>query len=127
MKQKSPPKKKSPTNETTRRILNFLFSQGVFAWRENVLPVPLANGGYRPGSKSGKPDVVGILPALWGDTMFQGKFLGVEVKTGKDRLRPEQEGFHFTARKLGAIIFVIKDFEDFLKQWNQLKTKSKKD
>lgn len=125
------PKKKLSTidltNETTRRILNFLFSQGVFAWRENVLPIPLLSGGYRPGSKAGKPDIVGILPDIWGGSVCGGKFFGCEVKTGKDRLRPEQEGFHFTARKLGAIIFVVKDFEDFLKQWNQLKTKSKKE
>lgn len=116
------PKKKSPTNETTRRILNFLFSVGVFAWRENVLPIPLVGGrGFRPGSKSGKPDIVGILPSLWGSSLYKGRFLGVEVKTGRDRLRPEQEGFHFTARKLGAVILVVKDFNDFKQQWEQLK------
>lgn len=113
-------KKKSPTNETTRRILNFLFNNGVFAWRHNVLPVPLPGGGYRPGSKSGIPDIIGILSSLRGDTRHAGKFFGAEIKTGKDRLRPEQEGFHTQARKLGAIIFVCKDFEDFLKQWEEL-------
>lgn len=111
-------KKKSPTNETTRRILNFLLDNGVFAWRHNVLPVPLPGGGFRPGSKSGIPDIIGILPALGGNNRCAGRFLGAEIKTGKDSLRPEQEGFHFTARKLGAVIFVVKDFDDFLEQWN---------
>lgn len=118
-------KKKSLTNETTQRILTFLFHAGVFAWRENVLPIPLPGGrGFRPGSKSGKPDIVGILPALWGSSMYQGRFLGVEIKTGRDRLRPEQEGFHTQARKLGAVILVVKDFNDFIKQWEQLKQKT---
>ena len=120
-------KQKSPTNETTRRILNFLFAQGVFAWRHNVLPIPIPGGGLRPGSKSGVPDIIGVSSALWGDLCYQGKFIGVEIKTGKDRLRPEQEGFHHTARKLGAIILVVKDFEDFLKQWNNLKKKKTRD
>ena len=44
--------------------------------------------------------------------------LGIEVKTGRDRLRAEQEGFHEQARKSGAYILVVKDFEDFLRQWN---------
>lgn len=101
------------TNETTRDILKFLFASSVFAWRHNVLPIPLPGGGYRPGSKSGIPDIIGILSE-------GGKFLGVEVKTGKDRLRPEQIGFHLTARKLGALILVVKDYEDFLTQWNGL-------
>jgi len=103
----------SKTNELTRRILQFLYAAGVFAWRNNVLPVPLPGGGYRPGSKSGIPDIIGILP-------LSGRFIGIEVKTGRDRVRPEQEGFHSTARKLGAVILVIKDFEDFLTQWNQI-------
>ena len=102
------------TNETTRDILKSLFACGVFAWRHNVLPIPLPGGGYRSGSKSGIPDIIGILPV-------SGKFLGIEIKTGKDRLRPEQIGFHTTARKLGAVIMVVKDFNDFQEQWNNLK------
>lgn len=113
-------KKTSPTNETTRRILNFLFNVGAFAWRNNVLPIPLPGGGYRPGSKSGVPDIIGILPAFRGGLGYKGTFIGVEVKTGRDKLRPEQEGFHFTARKLGAVILVVKDFDDFKQQWDNL-------
>lgn len=100
------------TNETTQSILKFLFSARVFAWRSNVLPIPLAGGGFRPGSKSGVPDIIGVLPTA-------GRFLGVEIKTGYDKLRPEQIGFHETARKMGALILVVKDYADFLVQWNE--------
>ena len=102
----------SQTNDTTRSILNFLFLSRVFAWRANVLPIPVLGGGFRPGGKAGTPDILGILPNT-------GRFLGVEVKTGRDRLRPEQIGFHKNARDAGALILVVKDFEDFLTQWKQ--------
>lgn len=104
----------SQTNDTTRDILSFLFAARVFAWRENVLPVPVARAGsvigFRSGSKSGKPDIMGILSP-------NGRSLCCEVKTGKDKLRPEQIGFLENARKMGALVMVVKDFKDFLKQW----------
>lgn len=107
------------TNETTSQILKFLtLDIGAFVWRQNVLPVPLPGGGFRPGSKLGVPDIIGILPKI--GNMAGGTFIGVEVKTGKDKVRPEQEGFHFTAKKLGAIILIVKDFKDFETQWQQL-------
>lgn len=124
-------KKPSQTNATTRDILNFLTGEGCFVWRQNVLPIPLARegvlSGWRSGGKSGLPDVIGVLragllPGWWGGA--GGIFLGVEIKTGADKLRPEQIGFHTTARKLGALILVVKDYQDFLTQWNELKTKT---
>lgn len=124
-------KKKSPTNEATGRILKFLYDAGVYAWRQNVLPIPLPNGGFRPASKSGQPDIMGIYGGRGvgrdGGNAAQGRFIGVEIKRGADRLRPEQEGFHFTARKLGGYIFVAvgktadEIFNDFLRQWTQAK------
>ena len=101
----------SQTNKTTNAILKFLFSAGIFAWRANVLPVPLLGGGFRPGGKAGTPDILGILTKT-------GRFLGIEIKSGRDRLRPEQIGFHKNAMDAGALILVVKDFEDFLTQWN---------
>lgn len=113
-------KKVNHTNDATRRILHFLiFDVGALAYRHNVLPIPVPGGGARPGGKSGVPDIVSILPPV-------GQFLGIELKKGRDKLRPTQEGFHTTARKLGAIIIVASGndsdeiFNSFLNQWNQL-------
>lgn len=113
----------SKTNETTSRILDFFFRAGIFARRANVLPVPISrNGviiGHRPGGISGFPDIFVLLPSTLGN--FRGTFLGCEIKTGKDRLRESQKGFHSQARSMGAIIFVVKDFDDFKRQWDALK------
>ena len=102
------------TNATTNSILDFLFRAGIFAWRSNVAPIPIQRKGqvvgFRSGGKAGSPDVEGILPP-------HGKYFGIEVKTGKDSLRPSQLGFHKTARASGAMILVVKDYSDFLEQW----------
>ena len=96
------------TNEITRLILNDLFKRQIFAWRQNTMPIPLPNGGFRPAAKTGLPDIMAILPG--------GKFLGLEIKTNRDRLRPEQEGFIANARRMGADVLVVKSFEDYQNQ-----------
>lgn len=113
-------KKINQTNVATRRIIEFLtFSAGAFVWRQNVLPIPMLGGGFRPGGKKGVPDIIGILPGA-------GRFIGVETKKGRDRVNEEQEGFHTQARKLGAMIIVAQGndsdeiFDSFLSQFNKL-------
>lgn len=125
MKKKTAMKKPSKTNETTRSILDFLTAHGIFAWRSNVVGIPIHREGvitgFRSAGKTGVPDILAVLPFGDHDELHPaGRFLGVEVKTGKDRLRPEQEGFHRSAISCGGIIMVVKDFEDFLRQWHEL-------
>jgi len=107
----------SLTNQTTNEILSFLFSHRIFSWRQNSGGVPMIKDGFltgfRPSGKVGQPDIVGILPT-------SGTYLGIEIKTGKDRLSEGQLSFHSQARKAGATILVVSDFEDFLDQWNKL-------
>lgn len=111
----------SQTNETTRLILNHLFKERIFAWRNSV---GAGSGTYtdKQGNtktrwfqmgKSGSPDIMGILD--------KGLFFGCEIKTGKDKISELQESFHLQAKQRGAIIFVVKDFDDFLLQWQDLK------
>lgn len=111
--------KQSKTNELTTRIIEHLYTLGIFAWRQNTLPVPMVRegvfSGFRPASKSGVPDICAILPP-------GGRYVGIEIKTGKDRLRPEQIGFHQSVGKVGAVVLVVKDFEDFLEQFSHLAT-----
>jgi hypothetical protein len=111
----------SLTNETTNAILSFLFSNRIFAWRQNSGGIPLFRDGiltgFRPGGKTGQPDIVGILPS---DGKYLGTYLGIEVKTGKDRLSEGQISFHKQARDSGAVILVVKDFLDFLSQWEKI-------
>ena len=101
------------TNETTRFILNELYKRKIFAWRQNIAGIPLPQGGFRPAGKSGLPDIIAILPP-------DGHFLGIEVKTGKDRLRLEQVGFILNAERMGAKVLIVKDFEDFKTQLDKI-------
>lgn len=59
----------------------------------------------------------GLLPGHGG---VLGVPLCIEVKTGTDSLRPEQVGFLTNAARMGAITMVVKDFQDFLNQWNKI-------
>lgn len=109
----------SLTNETTNAILNFLFQHRIFSWRQNTGGVPMIKDGiltgFRPSGKVGQPDIVGILQP-------SGTYLGIEIKSGRDRLSEGQISFHSQARKAGATILVVKDFPDFLSQWEKLST-----
>ena len=101
------------TNETTSKILKFLFEHQIFAWRNNITGIPLSGGGFRPAAKTGVSDIIALLPP-------QARFCAIEVKTGRDRLRPEQEGFLKNVERMGGITLVVKDFEDFFEQWTSL-------
>lgn len=109
------------TNDTTKQILNFLFENRIFAWRNSVgagetsytNKAGITKTRYMQMGKVGSPDIMGYLPPT-------GRGFGIEIKTGKDRLSPEQIGFHHNANKMGALILVVKDYEDFLKQWKAL-------
>jgi len=107
---------KPTSNETTVLILDFLLQKHILAWRHNTLPVPIVREGihigYRPAVKVGLPDIMGIIPP-------SGRFLGIEIKTGKDRLRPEQKAFLLQAIACGGLCFVVKDYEDFVKKFDK--------
>jgi hypothetical protein len=96
----------SLTNKITNQIKYYLFTKGIFSWRQNTLPIPLPNGGFRPTAKTGISDIIAILPP-------RGRFLGIEIKTGRDRLRPEQLGFKANVERMGGIYMEVKNFEDF--------------
>lgn len=104
----------SKTNETTNAILKFFFDSGIYSFRLNTMGVPLSGGrGFRPAPKTGLPDILAVFPPT-------GKFLGVEVKTGKDRLSDSQIGTHINVRRMGGVVLVVKDLDDFLRQWKEL-------
>lgn len=112
--------KSSPANTLTKQILNYLFSQRVFAWRNSVG----AFGGLRANGekmflqfgKVGSPDIIAIMPKA-------GRFLGLEVKIGSDRLRPEQISFKRQAELCGGLYIVVKDFEGFLSEFAKIQGK----
>lgn len=55
----------------------------------------------------GVPDILGC---------FQGKFLGIEVKTENGRLSPEQDRFIKNLNDAGGIAFVARSVDDVIEK-----------
>lgn len=98
------------SNELTGQILNFLFEKEAFAWRNNTLGVfDRRRGLFRTAPKKGVSDII---------CCFKGRFIAIEVKSPKDKLSPEQEGFIASVRHCGGLAVVVRSFEEFLAFWN---------
>lgn len=98
------------TNGLTKDILKFWFELRVFAYRQNSSGIfDQRKGIYRPAAKVGLPDTIAILPHI-------GRYCGVEIKVGRDKLRPEQIGALRNIKLMGGVGIVVKDFPDFIKQ-----------
>ena len=59
----------------------------------------------------GKSDIIGMNP--------QGRFIAIEVKVGKDKLRDEQELFLENVVDHGGISVVVKTFDEFMIYFNE--------
>ncbi len=110
--------KQTETNATTQKILKFFLDQRIFAKRHGVA-AGAATYTNKEGDTKQRYFRAGI---IGGSDIFvwlppNGRFLGVEVKTGKDKMRPEQVGFKRNIELMGGLYWEVKTFEDFKKQW----------
>jgi hypothetical protein len=96
-------------NSLTACITSYLRLKGAFCSRLNntgIYDKRLMR--YRPGtSRKGLPDILAT---------YQGKSLFIEVKTGRDRIRPDQERIRDEQNASGGLYFVAHDFTSF-KEW----------
>ncbi len=98
----------TPANKLTQDVLNSLYNRGAYAWRANSVGLfDKKLGLYRPAAKKGVSDVLAC---------YKGKLIAVEIKIGKDRLSPEQDGFQRSIQSARGIALVVKDLEDFERQ-----------
>lgn len=105
-----------PTNELARQVIGHIcLKEGGYAWRNNTTGIYDPNKrAFRSAAKTGISDIL----CCW-----NGRFIGIELKVSKgDRLRPEQQGFILNVQHVGGVVIVVKTFDDFLTQWNELKT-----
>ena len=75
--------------EITSAIIAYLTKHGFKVWRQNTSGIyDPQTGCWRknPQGCNGVPDIIGFRKR-------DGLFIGIEVKTGRDRLRPEQKQF----------------------------------
>ncbi len=102
------------TNQLTSQIIDYLLRHKCFAWRQNTNGLLDPRSGiYRPSQKAGVSDILAVLPPT-------GTFLAIEVKTGRDTLRPAQEGFLASVTAAGGLVLVVHNFiqfEEFIKQY----------
>lgn len=91
-------------NELTQSILDYLNRYGVYAWRmNNVRSVP----GRTFKGKKGVPDIVGVTQS--------GKFIGIEVKVGRDEQSDAQRLFQSEVEKRGAIYLLARKLDDVVR------------
>lgn len=98
----------SEAADLTNKIIDFLYRQGVYSWRNSSVGVfDKKLGGYRTAPKKGVADILACVPPT-------GRLVAIEIKIGKDRLSPEQEGFLVNISHVGGLSVVIKTYDEFL-------------
>lgn len=103
MKRAKPPTIKE--SAIVSQCIQWLWAKGCYVWRNNT-------GGYRPeGSKSfikfgtrGSADIIGVNPS--------GRFIGIECKSAKGTLKPEQKLFGDRIKEKGGIYIVARSIDD---------------
>jgi hypothetical protein len=111
----TPKMKPETANGITRNIIRVVsLTKGAVAYRINNAAVFDAKAGaYRAGNiEKGLPDVIAIL---------NGRFVGIEVKAGKDRMSDFQKMRRQEIVNAGGIYFECKSTDGFLAFWENLK------
>lgn len=92
------------------RLLFQLWKQGLPLTVKNISETLIKCFNKNPHGIKGIPDICGYRRS-------DGKAIYIEVKVGKDFLRPDQKSFLQDAEKAGCLVFVAKDFDSFLRDW----------
>jgi len=104
------------TNLTTRNILSVLIQSRCFVWRNNTTGIYDTQKKVFRTNKialKGVADIIGITQ--------RGQFIAIEIKTGKyEKLNPNQEYFKEQIINHGGIYMMVRDTDDFIKQFDGL-------
>lgn len=97
-------------NALTRHIIEYLTIIGCKAWRNQSGALKVegkgnARGRYVRFGQKGSSDILAVMPP-------NGKLIAVEVKAGKDRLRPEQQAWLDEIESKGGIAIVAHSLDD---------------
>ena len=99
----------SQATELTNQIIDYIYQKGGYAWRASSVGIyDQQRGAYRTAAKKGVADVLAC---------FNGRLIAIEIKIGKDRLSPEQQGFIENIKNSLGRAFVVSDFEQFECEW----------
>ena len=100
-----------PHNELLKAAMEYLELRGVFAWPNNTGGAMVKGGHFMRFGTRGSPDIIGILPG--------GRFLGVEIKVGRDRLSKAQHVFATHIRGAGGRFIECRQLEDIEEALNR--------
>lgn len=105
-------RKPSPTNALTKAVVQMLTLEGCKAWRQNNCAVyDPTRDVFRAGSATpGISDVLGYHRPT-------GRFVAVEIKTGADKLSPEQTSFLAEVRRAGGFACEGRDLAQIRKEF----------
>jgi hypothetical protein len=101
--------------QMTAEVLDYLDAHGYEAWGQpNRGEYDPTTGKWRPhpNSRRGVPDIIGFRRA-------DGKFLGVEVKAGSDRPRPEQTVLLNQLKAAGGLSFIAYSYAGFVQSFER--------
>lgn len=102
-------------DEITSSVLGYLKMHGFSAWAQpNRGEYDPKTQRWRPhpNARRGVPDILGF-------RRTDGKFLGVEVKAGTDRPRPEQTQFLTELKAAGGLAFIAYNFAGFVQSFER--------
>ncbi|MEI7587156.1 hypothetical protein [Runella sp.] len=107
-----PRAKRTKTNSLTAQIAHYVESCGGYAMRINVSGFYRENVGYiKSGSTVGVPDIIAV---------FDGLYIGIEVKTGRDQQSAAQKTVQERTRKAGGVYLIARDFETFKAEFDAI-------
>jgi hypothetical protein len=102
--------KDATANELTKTIIFDMY------WVREGLAYRINNGAiydtkrqvYRKGvQRKGIPDIIGII---------NGRFIGIEVKIGRDRQSADQKEVEREINEAGGVYFIAKSYDDYLEK-----------
>ena len=102
-------------DEITAHILGYLRAKGFVAWAQDNRGRynPKTGKWYpHPNNRVGVPDIIGYRKS-------DARFIGVEVKAGKDRLSDYQIDFLNELKEHGGLPFVAYDFAGFVQSFER--------
>jgi hypothetical protein len=93
-----------PERVIQAEILSWLKKTGAFAWRQNSGKIPV-HGRLVNLGPDGISDVVVVVPPT-------GRFMGLEVKSAKGKLRPVQAAFRDKLLSVGGHYVVVRSLKE---------------
>jgi hypothetical protein len=102
--------KDKTANDLTKTILFDMkwVREGIAYRINNGAVYDQRRGTYRAGvTRKGIPDIIGII---------NGRFIGIEVKIGRDRQSAHQKEVEKEIQDAGGIYFIAKSYDDYLEK-----------